>query len=119
LDHPGEGRVLRFAPDGSGRFVSASTDHVAHVWDLQSGAQLSTFSDHADKINAASWSPDGRWIATASFDGTARVWDGSPGRVVSPPMPHATWLAHLEFSPDGSRLATACRDGTVRFWNPR
>ena len=34
LNHPGEVKVLRFAPDGSGRFLSASTDRLAHVWDL-------------------------------------------------------------------------------------
>jgi WD40 repeat protein len=118
LDHPGEVKVLRFAPDRSGRFLSASTDRRAHVWDLQTGQQLSTFPGHTDTIIAGAWSPDGRFVATASYDGTARVWEAATGRPMSPPMPHSTWLAHLEFSPDGALLATSCRDGTVRFWHP-
>ena len=118
LDHPGEVKVLRFAPDGSGRFLSASTDHLAHVWSLKTGEKLSTFAGHTDTIIAGGWSPDSRSIATASYDGTTRVWEAATGRALCPPMPHATWLAHLEFSPDGNRLATACRDGTVRLWNP-
>ena len=30
---------------------------------------------HEDRVNAASFSPDGRRIVTASWDKTARVWD--------------------------------------------
>lgn len=118
LDHPGEIKVLRFAPDGSGRFVSASTDGLAHVWNLASGEKLQTFSGHSNAIIAAAWSPDSRYVATASYDSTARVWDAASGRPVGQPLQHQSWLAHLEWSPDGQLLATASRDGTARFWHP-
>ncbi|MBE2283804.1 MAG: protein kinase [Prosthecobacter sp.] len=118
LDHPGEIKVLRFAPDGSGRFFTSSTDRVTHVWDIRTGEKLRTFTGHSDSIIAGAWSPDSRLIATASYDQTARVWDVATGKVVGKPMPHLAWLSHLEFSPDGEILATACRDGTVRLWHP-
>ena len=118
LDHPGEVKVLRFAPDRSGRFLSASTDTLAHVWDLATGRKLQTFTGHNHTIIAGSWSPDSRFVATASYDTTARVWDVASGRTVGAPMQHLAWLSHLEFSPDGTRLATACRDGTARLWHP-
>lgn len=116
LEHPGEIKVVRFAPDGSGRFLSASTDRLAHVWDLASGKKLTTLEGHTFTIIAAAWSPDARHIATASYDQTARLWDAATGRPVGAPMPHLAWLSHLEISPDGKRLATACRDGTARLW---
>ena len=112
LDHPGDIRVLRFAPDGSGRFISASVDGTAFIWDLTSGKKLQTLAGHADVIISAAWSPDSRYVATASYDKTARVWDVATGRLVCPPLQHLSWLAHLEFSPDGQLLATACRDGS-------
>ncbi|MCW1885486.1 protein kinase [Luteolibacter flavescens] len=118
LAHPGEVKVLRFAPDGSDRFLSGSTDGVAHVWNLHGGKKLASFTRHTDAIIAGSWSPDGRHVATASYDGTARVWDAATGRPIGQPMLHATWLAHLEYSPDGRLLATSCRDGTARLWDP-
>ena len=118
LDHPGDIRVLRFAPDGSGRFVSAGLDGTAFIWDLTSGKKLQTLAGHADVIISAAWSPNGRYVATASYDKTARVWDVATGRLVCPPLQHLSWLAHLEFSPDGQLLATACRDGTARLWHP-
>ena len=119
LDHPGEVKVLRFAPDRSGRFLSASTDRLAHLWDLQTGRKEQTFAGHDHTIIAGAWSPDSRWVATASYDTTARVWDAGTGQPVGEIMPHFAWLSHLEFSPDGTRPATGCRDGTVRLWEPR
>ncbi len=117
LEHPGEIKVLRFAPDGSGRFLSASTDRQAHVWDLKTGVRLQSFTGHGHTIIAGAWSPDSRLLATASYDKTAQIWDAASGRAVSRPMQHLAWLSHLEFSPDGSLLATACRDGSVRLWH--
>ncbi len=119
LDHPGEVKLLRFAPDGSGRFLSASTDRLAHLWDLRTGAKLRTFAGHAHTIIAGAWSRDSRYVATASYDTTARVWDAGTGQPVGLPMAHLGELSHLEFSPDGTRLATASRDGTARLWDPR
>ena len=117
LDHPGEVKVLRFAPDRSGRFLSASTDQTAHVWDLQTGERLQSFHGHTHTIISAAWSPDSRLIATASYDTTVRLWDVRTGALMVEPMAHSTWLSHVEFSPDGTLLATACRDGTARLWH--
>lgn len=116
LEHPGEIKVVRFAPDGSARFLSGSTDRLSHVWDLASGKNLATLAGHGHTVIAAAWSPDGRLIATASYDKTARLWVAATGQPVGVPMSHLSWLAHLEISPDGKCLATACRDGTIRFW---
>lgn len=118
LDHAGEVKSLRLAPDNSERLLSASTNGIAHLWDLRSGAKIRTFEGHTHTIIATAWSPDCRHIATASYDTTVRVWDVKTGRMAGTPLPHLAWLSHLEFSPDGRLLATACRDGSTRLWNP-
>jgi WD40 repeat protein len=117
LPHPGEIKVIRFAPDGSGRFVSGSTNRLAHVWDVTTGKKIATLKGHTDNLIAAAWSPDARMIATASYDRSARLWDARSGQSIGTPLPHAAWLSHLEISPDGKLLATGCRDGTLRFWH--
>lgn len=117
LDHPGEIKVLRFAPDGGGRLLTASTDRLAHIWDATTGAKLATCAGHSYTIIAGAWRSDSRLVATASYDQTARFWDASTGEPVGEPMRHLAWLSHLEFSPDGRLLATSCRDGTIRLWH--
>ncbi len=65
----------------------------------------------------ATFSPNGRWIATAGEDGTARVWDAATGEPVSPPLRHKKLVERVAFSPDGRLLATAGGDGVARVWD--
>lgn len=119
LEHPGEVKTIRFAPDGSGRFLSGSTDKMAHVWDVNTGEKLQSFTGHTHTIIAGAWSPDSRTVGTASYDSTARIWDVKTGMMLGAPMSHFAWLSHLEFNPKGGTLATACRDGTARIWDAK
>ncbi|MCI0747857.1 MAG: protein kinase, partial [Verrucomicrobia subdivision 3 bacterium] len=74
--------------------------------------------EHADAVNAASFSPDGTRVATASRDKSARVWDSVTGAPVTPPLPHQASVTTLRFSPDGSKLATGSADKMARIWDP-
>ena len=118
LEHSGEIKVLRFAPDHRGRFLSGSTDGLVHVWDLASGRKLATLRGHTGTVQTAAFSPDSGRIATGSYDRTARLWDAATGAPLpTHPMTHRGDLSHLEFDPSGRLLATASRDGTARLWD--
>jgi WD40 repeat protein len=69
-------RVLSagYSHDGT-RIVTASDDHIARIWDAQSGVQLAALQGHTDGVNSAAYSPDGLQVVTASADKTARLWD--------------------------------------------
>src|SRR5262249_11445063 len=70
-----------------------------------------------DKVWAGTFSPDGKWIATASWDGTARLWFAATGEPAGPALQHRGEVLAVTFSPDGKRLVTGSRDGTVRIWD--
>lgn len=44
------------------------------LWDVQTGQLLQTFSKHSNDVNDVSFSPDGKWIASASSDRTIQLW---------------------------------------------
>ncbi|TYZ61170.1 hypothetical protein PybrP1_012386 [[Pythium] brassicae (nom. inval.)] len=146
----------------SGEFVaSAGADRVVKIWAtsalLASAAEASSAASgklaaprtalfgHEEGVNAASWSPDGRYLVSASDDRTARVWDVECGQTLSTlgrarsatsafnahgiavdaPLPpegddgHAGFVFAAQFNPQGSLVATASFDESVRFWDVR
>lgn len=67
-------------------------------------------------IEAISFSPDGKLLASAGWDGTVRIWEIKSGRAVAVLHKHKTWVADVCFSPDGKLLAT-CAGEAVRIWS--
>jgi WD40 repeat protein len=115
-DKPREGlafaaRALRLRPDASTRALTASL--------LVATPRMFRLVQHAGRVSAVAWSPDGRWIATASSDHTARVWDARTGEPVGAPLKHGDEVNEVEWSPDGTRIATASDDHTARVWDAR
>jgi len=106
----------QFSPDGR-RFVTASTDKTARVWDAASARELLALNGHKDRVRSAAFSPDGQRIVTASWDKTARVWDSTSGRQLLVISGHTDRVASAAFSPDGRRIVTASFDKTARVWD--
>jgi WD40 repeat protein len=75
-----------------------------------------TFIGHRAGVTAVSWSPDGKWLATASEDGTAKTWEARSGREPLTLQGHMSQVRSVSWSPDGKRLATGSQDGTAKVW---
>jgi WD40 repeat protein/tetratricopeptide (TPR) repeat protein len=115
IEHPGGVGHAAWSPDGS-RVCTAGGQQV-QVRDA-AGLELAFPPlGHAAWVRHASFSADGRLLATASDDRTARVWEASTGAAVGAPLLHQAAVYHAAFSPDGTRLATAVADETAVIWD--
>ena len=76
-----------------------------------------TLAGHLDAVYGVSYSPDGKYLATASTDGTAKVWDADTGEEIISLAGHRGAVVGIAFSPDGTRLATASADTTAKLWD--
>jgi WD40 repeat protein len=107
--------------------VLAARDSWLHPAHANAGPALSRAADGtrlqllvavpASRVNAALFSPNGRYVITGSADGKARLWDAQTGRMIGQPMEHDAPVVSADFSADGSRIVTASEDGSARIWN--
>ncbi|PSB42555.1 hypothetical protein C7B67_25100, partial [filamentous cyanobacterium Phorm 6] len=80
-------------------------------------AAPNTLGGHKEGVNAVSFSPNGKLLATASSDHTVKLWDTSTGKQINTLSGHTDSVNTVRFSPNGKLLATASDDKTVKLWD--
>jgi WD40 repeat protein/serine/threonine protein kinase len=115
LGEPRTSTLARFSPDGKMVVTFSVSDPALDLWDARSGSRLARLRGHAVGIFDASFSSDGRRLATAGRDRTAKVWDARDGALhVS--LPHPADVRAVAFSAAGDLLATSAGDRRIRIW---
>lgn len=104
-----------FSPDGE--LVAAAWGKRIQLWDVASGALITTLDGHEGDVFRAAFSPNGLLLATASDDKTVRLWEVATGAELHTLVGHTWWVRGVAFSPDGATLASASFDGTVKLWD--
>lgn len=66
--------AVNFAPDGR-TFASGTGDGIVHVWDVQTGKQLTQFAAGSEHFDDVVFSADGSRLLTHNQDGTLAIWD--------------------------------------------
>jgi WD40 repeat protein len=90
-------------------------DHAVKLWDVKSKTLVSELKGHSDYIVSASFSQDGKRLASGSYDGTIRIWDAKSE--VRSLNPHAGKVHSVAFSPDGKLIASGHNDGDIKLWD--
>jgi WD40 repeat protein len=81
--------------------------------------QMIVPTGHDSTINAITFSPDGKILATGSslYENKVKLWDVATGQELRTFVGHTHHIESLAFSPDGKTLASGSYDATVQLWD--
>ena len=78
--------------------------------------EIASLAGHTDRVVAATFSPDSRYLVSGSWDGTAKLWDVGQQRLIRT-MNVRKGVSSLAFSSDGTRLAVGSANKSITVWN--
>jgi WD40 repeat protein len=111
--------ALEFSRDGTA--IAASGYHEITYWKTANGTLDRRQSGLAERVYGITYSPDGKWMATASGDpgifGAVKLWLAEPGgggKPVRDLVETQDVVFAVAFSPDSKKVATAGADRTIR-----
>jgi WD40 repeat protein/serine/threonine protein kinase len=106
---------LVFSPDGLTLLALPHMGRSVNRLVMPAGRSLGSILSHAGRIQAVTYSPDGRTILTGAGDRAARLWDAASGRLLAV-LYHREPVSAVAFGPDGRTLLTASPGDAVRVW---
>jgi WD40 repeat protein/serine/threonine protein kinase len=112
-----EVRTVTFSPDRSTLAVGLSWSGEIRLVEAASHRTLAVLRGHLSNIRLASFSPDGKRLASCGDDGKLHVWDARTGRLCSAVNVANDRVSCATWSPDGTRLATADGTGGVNVYD--
>ena len=96
--------------------IAPSEDELRIAFE-QAAPLLVALRGHTGDILAATFSPDGKTIATASDDHTVKMWSAQTGELLATLAGHTDGVSFVQFSQDGKQLITSSLDNTARVWS--
>ena len=104
-----------YSPDG--QIFMISSPQGPKIIDTESLDHITTLEHSDNPVWHASFSPDGKLIATACLDGRVRIWSTEGWRVLKTLHPNQQAVMTAQFSACGSRLITHTLDTGCQVWN--
>ncbi|RHY13867.1 hypothetical protein DYB38_011501, partial [Aphanomyces astaci] len=77
---------------------------------------IERLTGHQQPVNDLSFSPDGRYFASASFDKKVKIWNGKDGKFVATLNGHVGAVYQVCWSSDSRMIVSASKDSTIKVW---
>jgi len=69
--------------DDVGRKSGSEWGGAVKLWDMATGALVTTLPGHTLRVQQVAFSPDGILIASAGWDGTVKLWNVATGKLLT------------------------------------
>lgn len=111
-------RPLLFAPSGTTAAVAKADGKNISLWDMSPDSTEHVLCGHTAAVNAVTFSPDGRTLASGSEDKTIRIWDATTGLLKDKLKNDSCNVDLVAFSSNGLLIAAGSQtDGTILLWH--
>ncbi|MCY4403072.1 MAG: sigma-70 family RNA polymerase sigma factor [Candidatus Poribacteria bacterium] len=112
----GKGTIngISFSPDGTQIAVGSATG--VWIYDTNTGAELSHFTDHKSRSGKVAFSPDGKTLASGMYD-KILLWDITTGKLMKTFNREKSSFKTLTFIDDGKTLLCESYKGSVNLWD--
>jgi serine/threonine protein kinase len=112
------GAILALAMHPKGKVVvSGGQSKVIQLWDIQSGAALTSLTGHLQDITALHFTPNGETLVSASADSTAKIWNLQSGTLRHTLVGHEGRINSVHVTPDGKLTVTGGSDRLIKIWD--
>jgi len=108
---------ISFSPVDKNLMLTSSWDGTIRIWDITTGLMVKKFKVFQGGINAAIYSPDGKYVISGGDDRLIRIWDVNSSKVVKTLEGHQAEVSSLAISNDGKYLVSLSLDDVIKIWN--
>jgi len=105
-------RLLAFSQRGD-RLLSADTDRILRIWDVDSGKEETAIPCDGDEALCVALNPEGDRIVTGHMNGTVRIWDVATRQELLTLDEWHKPMSRVDFSFDGKQLIGFSRANIV------
>ncbi len=105
-----------FSPD-SQKVVTVGADHLGHVWDIETGAEILRLEGASDLLNLVVFAPNSDFIVAAGLESTIYKWDAQSGKLLHQFSGFSGKVWSIAISPDSKWIASGTSDKTLRIWD--
>jgi len=113
IAHSGPVHSAQWSSDGR-RFITASADGVAQVWDAETGVPFVEALRHDQPLRRAELSADSSRAVTLDRAGVARIWNLGNGTAT--PLASEMPIQSVSISPNGRQILTLTGGAGALLW---